>query len=637
MRWTRFFRRSVLDKESARELESYLQTETQENIERGLSPEEARRAAHLKLGSVTQILEKIHRQNSFGQLETFRHDALFGLRMLAKHPGFAIVAILTLAVGIGANTAIFSAVNAALIRPLPYPNANRLVMVWESRMPDGERQNVTSPATFLNWQENNTVFDLVAAFYNGASVLTGGETPEQVAMAAVTPNLFAMLGVNAAMGRIFVPSQDGTPGADQVAVLSFELWQRRYGSNPNVLGSKIMMDDKPLTVVGVMPRGFQFFVKQGSFSQKKPEIWIPLTFAPKDRGRHGRFLQALGLLRPGVTLPQAQGAMLALASKLEAQDPASMKNWSVNLVPLRTQLVGDIAPGLRLLLAAVGLVLLIACANVATLSLARATARKHEIAIRMALGAATARVVRQILTESCLLALLGGAAGLALGSACLRVLKLLAPANLIPLEAIHLDLRVLGFTTIVTLLTGLLFGTMPAIEAVRTSPREPLQEGATAAGGSARRGRARSVLVVTEIALALILLMGGGLLIRSFQRLMAVDPGFQSRGVLTAWVQLPNAKYEKDGQKNQFFAQLCRGFARYQVCALPARMPSCRSPGSLRQPASTSKVAQSSQRRNNLWSMSRWLSQASLKQWESLCSRVACSLRAKEWRPPTRL
>ena len=556
MTWSRFFLRRKRNEESRRELENYLQTETQDNIERGMSPDEARRTAHLKLGSVSRILEDMHQHDSIGALEILWHDLRFGLRMLIKDRSFAVVAVLTLALGIGANTAIFSVVNGTLIRPLPYPNASRLVMVWESKQPDGERQNVTSPATFLNWQADNTAFEQMASFYNGPSVLTGGDTPEQVPAASVTPNLFAMLGVNAAMGRVFVPSQDGSPGADQIVLLSFELWQRRYSSNPNILGSKITVDDRPLTVVGVMPRGFQFFIKQQSFSQKKPELWMPLTFAPKDHARHGRYLQALGLLRPGVSLTQAQSSMTALATQLEVQDPASMKNWAVNLVPLRTQLVGDIEPGLRLLLAAVGLVLLIACANVATLSLARATARKHEIAIRMALGASTSRVVRQILTETCLVAAVGGIAGLGLGWATLNLLRVLAPANLIPLESVHLDARVLGFTAVVALLTGLLFGAVPAIEAARTAPREPLQEGARASGGNASRGRARRALVVTEVALALILLTGAGLLIRSFEKLIAVDPGFRPQGILTAWVQLPNAKYEKDERKNQFFAQL---------------------------------------------------------------------------------
>lgn len=291
-------------------------------------------------------------------LGTLWQDWRFGLRLLTKSPGFTAVAVLTLALGIGANTAIFSVVNATLIRPLPYPNTSRLVMVWETRLPDLNKQNVTSPATFLNWQDDNTVFEQMAAFFNGNSILTGGDFPEQIAVQSVSPNLFSMLGVSAAMGRTFVASQEKGGDTEQVAILSFELWQRRYGSNPNILGSKIVVDGEPLTVVGVMPRGFQFFIKQQAFSQKHPEMWVPMTFTAKSRERHGRYLQAIGLLRPGVTLPQAQAAMNSLATRLEAADPASMKNWGVNLVPLRTQLVGEVEPGLKLLLAAVGLVLL---------------------------------------------------------------------------------------------------------------------------------------------------------------------------------------------------------------------------------------------------------------------------------------
>ena len=555
MSFKRFFQRRSRRQESALELEAYLQKETEENIERGMSPADARRAAHLKLGNVTNVLGDISQQDTFGPLETLWQDIRFGFRMLLKHRGFALVSLLTLAIGIGANTAIFTVVDATLIRPLPYPNANRTVMIWEHRLPDGERQNVTSPATFLNWQRDNTVFDQMAAMFNDSSILSG-EVPEQIGTASVSPNFFSILGVNAVIGRVFVPAQDGNANSNRAAVLSFEVWQRRFASDPNVLGTQITLDDKPYTVVGVMPRGFQFFVKQQSFSSKKPEIWTTWTFAPEIRSSHGRFLQAIGLLRPGVTLPQAQDAMLSLSSRLVAQDPASMKNWSVNLVPLRSQLTGDVAQGLRLLLAAVGMVLLIACANVATLNLARASSRRHEIAIRMALGASAKRVVRQILTESFLLAALGGIAGFCLGYLCLNVLKSIAPANLIPLEALQLDFRVFAFAFAVSLICGLLFGIIPGIDAARTAPREPLQEGSTAARAGEGRGLARRILVVSEVALALVLLMGAGLLIRSFQRLVAVDPGFRADHILTAWIQFPNARYEKDEQKNQFFARL---------------------------------------------------------------------------------
>ena len=555
MSFKRFFQRRSRRQESALELEAYLQKETEENIERGMSPADARRAAHVKLGNVTNILGDISQQDTFGPLETLWQDIRFGFRMLLKHRGFALVSLLTLAIGIGANTAIFTVVDATLIRPLPYPNANRTVMIWEHRLPDGERQNVTSPATFLNWQRDNTVFDQMAAMFNDSSILSG-EIPEQIGTASVSPNFFSILGVNAVIGRVFVPAQDGNANSNRAAVLSFEVWQRRFASDPNVLGTQITLDDKPYTVVGVMPRGFQFFVKQQSFSSKKPEIWTTWTFAPEIRASHGRFLQAIGLLRPGVTLPQAQDAMLSLSSRLVAQDPASMKNWSVNLVPLRSQLTGDVAQGLRLLLAAVGMVLLIACANVATLNLARASSRRHEIAIRMALGASAKRVVRQILTESFLLAALGGIAGFCLGYLCLNVLKSIAPANLIPLEALQLDFRVFAFAFAVSLISGLLFGIIPGIDAARTAPREPLQEGSTAARAGEGRGLARRILVVSEVALALVLLMGAGLLIRSFQRLVAVDPGFRADHILTAWIQFPNARYEKDEQKNQFFARL---------------------------------------------------------------------------------
>jgi putative ABC transport system permease protein len=556
MSWLRFFRRRQWNDERARELESYLQIESDENIARGMSLEEAQRTAHLKLGNQTLIREEIYRMNSLGFLEIFGQDLRFGWRMLLKNRGFAAVAVLTLALAIGVNTAIFSVVNATLIRPLPYPNASRLVMVWESRLPDRDKQNVTSPATFLNWQRDNTVFEGMSICFNDTGVLTGGAAPEQIAIQDVSPNLFSMLGANATMGRVFVLAQEGSDGGDQVAILSYQLWQRRYGSDPNILGSKIVVDDKPRTVIGVMPRGFQFFVKQGSFYQKPPEMWIPMNLAGERAASHGRYLQAIALLRSGVTLAQAQSSMTALAEQMEARDPEAMKNWTVNLVPLRSQLTGDIAPGLRYLQAAVGVILLIACANVATLFLARAAARTHEIAIRMAVGASAKRVVRQVLTESCLIAMLGAVAGLLLGWWSTQALLQIAPPNLVPLESVTMDASVLAFTTVVALLTGILFGGVPALQAARTMPREPLNEGSRGGSGTAQHKRARNSFVVAEVALALILLTGAGLLMRSLMKLMAVDPGFDPRNVLTASLQLPNAKYKDDKQRAQFYAQL---------------------------------------------------------------------------------
>jgi putative ABC transport system permease protein len=486
---------------------------------------------------------------------TLRQDVLYATRMLSKSLGFTIAAVATLALGIGANTAIFSVVNSVLIRPLPYPNANRLVMVWETHATTGEKQNTTSPATFWNWREQNTVFQQLAGLFNNTGILTGG-APEQVAVQVVTPNLFSMLGVNAVLGRTFLSPQDDKDGADQIAVLSFDLWQRRFGSDPSILGTKVMLDGKPRMVVGVMPRGFRFFVKQGSFGQKPPEIWTPMTFSEKDRAFTGRYMQAIGLLRPGITLAQAQSSMSSLALSLEKQDPASMKDWGVNLVPLRRQLVGNIETSLQVLFGAVGLVLLIGCANLAILLLARAKARSQEIAVRIALGARPWHVIRQMLTESFLLAGLGGASGVLLAFWSVKALLVLAPKDLVPLEGSQIDLAVLGFATGMAVLTALLFGTVPALHACHIRPNEQLKEAGRSGRDSAQGRNMRSVFVVAQMAAALVLLIGAGLLIRSFARLLAVDPGFQPKDILTFRVQLPTSKYHTDQQISEFYAQL---------------------------------------------------------------------------------
>ena len=486
---------------------------------------------------------------------TLFQDIRYAIRMLAKSPGFTLTAVATLALGIGANTAIFSVVNRTLIRPLPYPNANRLVMVWETHAKSGEKQNNTSPATFLNWREQNTVFEQLAAVCNLNGILTGG-APEEVAVQEVTANLFSMLGVNAALGRTFQSPQDDQDAADQLALLSFELWQRRFGSDPKLVGTRLMLNGKLRTVIGVMPRGFQFFIKQGSLAQKPPELWVPIIFSAKDRAFTGRYMQAIGLLRAGVPLAQAQSSMTGLALSLEKQDPDDMKGWGVNLVPLRQQFVGKIRSSLQVLFGAVGLVLLMGCANLAILLLARAKARSQQIAVRIALGARPWHIIRQVLAESFLLGGVGAASGVLLALWSVRALFLLAPKDLVPLEGAQIDLVVLCFAIGMAVLTALLFGTVPAVYACRIHPNEELKEAGRSGGETARGRKVRSTLVVAQMAAALVLLVGAGLLIRSFARLLAVDPGFQSRKVLTFRIQLPDSKYKTDQQISEFYAQL---------------------------------------------------------------------------------
>jgi putative ABC transport system permease protein len=362
-------KRPLLEDDMEAELCFHIESRAEDLVRQGLAPADALRQARLEFGGVDGHKQDMRASLGLRWWDEVRADLRFAFRMIGKNRGFTVAAVLTLALGIGANTAIFTVVNATLIRPLGYHNAGRLAMVWEVHHTEGDKPNVTSPATFLNWRDRNTVFERMSVIFNGSSVLSGG-SPEQIPVQFVSPNFFSVLGTNAVLGRVFNPAQEKS-GADDAALLSFDLWQRRFAADPNIIGAKITLDNGPLTVVGVLPRGFQFFVKENSFGQHNPELWVPITFDNKSRTRHGRYLQAIGLLRPSVTFDQAQSAMSALAKQLEGEDPASMKCWTVRVIPLRTQLVGAIEPALRLLLPAVGLVLLIACSNVATLFLRR--------------------------------------------------------------------------------------------------------------------------------------------------------------------------------------------------------------------------------------------------------------------------
>jgi putative ABC transport system permease protein len=496
-------------------------------------------------------------------MEALWQDLKYGVRMLTKSPGFTAVAVIALALGIGANTAIFSVVNAVLIRSLPFKDPDRLVMVWEKNRPRNRDQNVISPANYLDWQDQNTVFEQMSAVFDYRANLTGVDDPEELPTQVVTANFFDLLGVNAALGRTFV-AEEGMEGHDNVAVLGQSLWKRRFGGDPAMVGNTIKLSGQDFTVIGIAPPDFQFLIKGGSLTGKQAELWMPMTFSPNSRVRRGRHMTAVARIKPGITLAQAQADMDGIAANLEKQYVEFNTGWGVNLVPLRTQLVGAIRPALLVLLGAVAFVLLIACANVANLLLARAATRQREIAIRTALGAGRWRVIRQLLTEATVLAALGGGFGLLLAMWGVDLLLALTPKDLLGLQRVGIDYRVLGFTFAVSVLTGVLFGLAPALEASRPNLNESLKEGGRGAVTGGRSHRLRDLFVVAEIALALVLLIGSGLMIRSFARLQSVDPGFDANSLLTARVLLPNLRYGQDPQCKAFFKQLTE-----RVAALP--------------------------------------------------------------------
>ena len=487
-------------------------------------------------------------------MEALLSDVRYGFRLLLKRPAFTGVAVIALALGIGANTAIFSVVNAVLLRTLPYTDPDRLVMVWEAN-PRGNQRNVVSPANFLDWRDQNTVFEQMAMFVDTRFNLNGTDEPEELPTQIADVNLFTVLGATPLMGRTFI-QQDSVAGTDNVTILSRGLWQRRFAGDPEIIGKTIALNGENFTIVGVMPAGFQMFVKQGSQIGKPVDLWLPWTYNPQARIRRGRSWMTVARLKPGVSLEQAQSEMSSIAARFEQQYPEFNKGWGVNVVSLRDQFVGDIKPALLVLLAAVGFVLLIACANVANLLLARAATRQKEIAIRIALGAGRWRVIRQLLTESVLLSIVGGAAGLLLALWGTELLLALGPRDLLGIDSVGIDRRVLLFTAAVSMITGLVFGVVPAVSASRTNLNETLKEGGRDRSGGGRSRRLRSAFVVVEVALALVLLIGSGLMIRSLWRLQAVDPGFNSSNLLTARLLLPGSRYGQDSQRTAFFKQL---------------------------------------------------------------------------------
>jgi putative ABC transport system permease protein len=473
--------------------------------------------------------------------------------MLLKKPGFILIAVITLALGIGANTAIFSVVNGVLLRPLPYRNAERIVAIQELNE-QGKRVQVT-PANFLDWRAQNTVFENLAAILERTSNLAGEPQAERIPLAMTSANFFDVFGVQPQRGRLFLP-EDEQAGHPPIAVISHGLWQRRFGSDPEIVGKSIILDGTGYNVIGVAPAGFQY--------PGETQIWLPpFRIAPAlyetmdvTTVRGMGYLSAVASLKDGVMLSQAESEMETITAQLREQYPASNNQRFNRVVSLRAHLVGDTGAVLWLLLGAVGFVLLIACANVANLLLVRATARQKEIAIRSALGASRVRVIRQLLTESLMLAVVGGGMGLLAALWGIELLEKLLPKDFPRQQEIHLDLTVLGFTALLSLLTGVIFGFAPAWQVSKTDVHESLKENSRGAIGSGARNRLRSLLVVTEVALSLVLLVGAGLLFRSFLQLQSVKTGFNPERVLTMGLSPSGTNFRDDAQYIAFYQQV---------------------------------------------------------------------------------
>ena len=551
-------RKHQVDRELTEEVGAYVEMLMEKKMKEGMNETEARRAAIVEVGGVEQVKEEVRAGRTGFAMETLLQDVRYGLRSLLKKPGFTLTAIIALALGIGANTAIFSVINGVLLRSLSYADPDRIVMLWEKGLTGTNLRNVISPGNFLDWQKQSTSFEYMAATWDLRVNLTGGNgEPEEIKVQCVSQQFFGALGVQPLLGRAFLPQED-TTGNDLVVVLSHELWKTRFGSDPQIIGKAATLNGRQRTIVGVMPPGFHFLDSQ-------VRAWAPLALDPAVNYREttGRFLRAVGRLKPAVTVQQAQAELSGIAKQLEQAYPAKNTGWGVNVIPIHEQVVGEIRPILIVLLAAVAFVLLIACANVANLLLSRAAARQKELALRAALGASRNRLIRQMLTESVLLALMGGLLGVALAYWGIQVLIAFGPDNIPRLGEITIDPRVLGFTFVISLVTGLLFGLIPALQASRPDLNDALKESSRGSTGG-RSGTFRNVFVVAEVSLALVLLIGAGLMIRSFARLQSVETGFNAESVLTMRAQLPRKKYGEPHQIVDFFKQ-----AQARIAALP--------------------------------------------------------------------
>ena len=541
------------------EMRLHVEMEAEANVRAGMTPEEARRAALLAFGNVGIVRDAAYDIRGGGAMETLWQDLKFGARSLRKNPGFTLVAVLTLALGIGACTAIFSVVNAVLLRSLPFEEPDRLVLVREN-LPKlyGPSVNL-SGAEFLDYKESNNVFSQTAGFTDFKVNLTGAGEPQRVQAARVSASFFPTLGVAPALGRSFSVEED-QPGRNDVVVLSNAIWRSQFGGDTSIVGKTVRMDERPYTVVGVMPPSFEFPYRD-ELMDAEAELWVPLALTDKEKqGRADSFdFRFIGRLKPNVTLAQAEADIETIAAQMREQHPDVYRGnleMTASVVPLKQKIVGNVRPLLLILLGAVSLVLLISCANVANLLLARAAARQKEIAIRSVLGAGSLRLVRQLLTESLMLSLVAGAFGLLFAVWAIAFVMRFGPHDVPRLQDVSLDTRALVFTLVASLLTGLLFGIAPAIYGARMNLNDALKQTTGRTSGGREGQRLRGLLVVFETAAAVVLLVAAGLLVNSFVRLIRVQPGFDPVGVIVARTALPATRYPKEEQNKAVYRQI---------------------------------------------------------------------------------
>ena len=531
------------DLEFQAELEEHVRLVAERYRRQGMTAEAAMLAARRQFGNTTLLQEDLRAMQIIPAIESLRGDLTYAVRMLRRNPGFAATAVITLALGIGANTAIFSVCNAVLFKPLPYAEPDRIVMLSE-RQRDGKPSNV-APANFVDWRNGSHSFTDMAAMrassFASSFILGGQSEASRLTGGDVSSSFFSVLGVRFILGRNFLPDED-LPGHDRVAILSYAAWSKWFGADRDIAGKAITLDDKSYTVVGVLPADFQFGSTAADFqARSQADVWVPLALDPQKLQRGAHMLHVIGRLEPGVKLAQAQAELNVIAANLAQQYPENNKEIGIAAVPLTDQVTGSVRVALETLLGAVGLVLLIACANVANLLLGRAAARQKEMAVRIALGASRWRLAQQLLTESLFLAGLGGIAGFALALAAIAALTPQLPADLSRAAGIAVDMRMLIFTAVISLVTGILFGLGPLFAARRENAGESLKQNNRSATGI--QTRLRSGLAVAQIAIAIILLIGAGLMVKSFWALLHVAPGFRSESILTARLSLPRSRY----------------------------------------------------------------------------------------------